>query len=403
MEKKSIFLLTILLININFILTYESRSEFLDSRDKVSDIPTLTIYTYESLLAYGINVTSTTNQVFDAFEEKENCNIEIDMSPDAGGALAKAISQKDNPICDVIIGIDNVMIHEAKKAEILQTYTPNTISFINDSLVQGLDPEFYVTPYDYGLISLVYDQTRINASTSTELNSLVLTDFVNNSLLAKSLVGEDPTTSSTGLGFLMWTIGVYEKILNHSWIDFWKAVKDDIQIESSWGDAYFNVFYEPSAGRPLVVSYATDPAYNYLFYNDTSLAATVSHEGGSSYGWLQIEGLGIVKGSKNRELAEKFIDWFTNTTVQELVPENNWMFPVNNNTLLPDSYKYTINPNDVIPLNSYFTADEIRENIEQWKKEWNEIMILSSNSTPASFLLLIPLIFSLMIYCKKKY
>ena len=48
------------------------------------------------------------------------------------------------------------------------------------------------------------------------------------------------------------------------------------------------------------------------------MEATVSHEDGSSYGWMQIEGLGIIKGTENRDLAEKNEN-LKNTILREII------------------------------------------------------------------------------------
>jgi len=134
-----------------------------------------------------------------------------------------------------------------------------------------------------------------------------------------------------------------------------------------------------------MVSYATDPAYDYLFYGGTSLGATISHENDSSYAWLQIEGIGILKGTENLDLAKKFIDWFTDKTVQELIPENNWMYPTNVKADLPESFDYAIDPNTVKPLNNLFSPEELNVSIQGWQETWEQVMILGYTVTEVSF------------------
>jgi thiamine transport system substrate-binding protein len=364
------------------------------------DPPHLTIYAYESLLNWGLNATDTNLHIFDAFEDKEGCIIDLEYSSDAGAALAKVIVERDTPQADIIIGIDNTMIFEAKKQDILVAYEPNTSVNITPSTIQGLDPEFYVTPYDYGFISLIYNKSRVDESLLPNPNNFTLED-VKNPELAQLLVTEDPTLSSTGLGFLMWTIGVYDKVLGEDWKTWWNAVSSDIQVEKSWGDAW-QVFTQEAANRPIMVSYATDPAYNYLFFDqDTSVGALTSHENNNSYAWLQIEGLGIIKGTENLELAKKFIEWFTQPNVQELIPENNWMYPSNFQVPLPASFDYAVDPSTVTPLNDLFTATEISDSLEDWRSDWEEIMILNKQiSLPFWLFFLNPLL--LLFFLKKK-
>ena len=345
-----------------------------------SELPSLTIYAYESLLNYGINASETNLQVFDAFESNFNCNINLEYFSDAGATMARVIAEKDDPQADIIIGIDNIMIHEAKKQDILIPYEPITKNNLSISAIHGLDSDFYATPYDFGCISLIYDKDRVNSSLIPDPEEFTLNDLKSPEL-AQLLVTEDPTLSSTGLGFLMWTIGIYEKVLDEEWTEWWDKVNSYIQVEKSWGDA-FDVFYQDAANRPIMVSYATDPAYNYLMFDqDTSVETLLSHENDSSYAWLQIEGLGIIKGSSNLELAKDFIDWFTLPTVQELIPENNWMYPVNEEAVLPESFDYAVDPTTITPLNDLFTSNEISDSLEEWRSDWEEIMILG-NITP---------------------
>jgi thiamine transport system substrate-binding protein len=363
---------------------------------------TLTIYTYDSLINWGLDATDANYRVFDVFEDREDCTINLEYFSDAPEVLARAVAEKNSPNADIVIGIDNVMISEAKAQEILIPYEPSTKANLSVSAINGLDPDFYVTPYDYGLITLIYHNNLVNSTTVSAINNLKLSDLTEPEV-AKMLLVEDPTLSSTGLGFLMWTIGVYEKVLNKSWTTWWNATLDYIQIEKSWTEA-FDIFYDPvlMSERPIMVSYGTDPAYNYLMYDDTSVGATVSHENNSNYAWLQIEGLGILKGTKNLELSQKFIDWFTGVTVQEVIPENNWMYPANVNATLPESFEYAIDPNDITPLNDLFNPWEIALSLDDWRDTWEEIVILGQKATPFPSLSFILWPFVLIILVTKK-
>jgi len=326
--------------------------------------------------------------------------IDLEYFSDAGAALAKVIAERDSPQADIIIGIDNTMIFEAKKQKILVAYEPTTSENISTSAIHGLDTDFYVTPYDYGFISLIYDKDRVNASLLPNLDQFTLEDLKNPEL-AKLLVTEDPTLSSTGLGFLMWTIGVYDKVLGEDWKTWWSEVSSHIQVERSWGDA-FDVFYQEAANRPIMVSYATDPAYNYLWFDqDTSVDVLLSHENNNNYAWLQIEGLGIIEGTENLELAQNFIEWFTQPIVQELIPENNWMYPSNIHVPLPASFDFAVDPSTVTPLNDLFTTAELADSLEGWRNNWEEIMILGHQTAlPTWIFFLNPLL--LLIFIKKK-
>lgn len=331
----------------------------------------LVIYTYESLLEWGDNPEAVRDAVFGEFARRYGVNITVRRFSDARSALLRLIEEKDNPEADVIIGLDDILVIEAINANVLEPYIPENLSRIRESLIDALDPNHYVVPYDFGLIAFVYDTAYVNDSSYPEIKSLNFTTFLNESY-SKQLIVEDPTQSSTGLSFLLWQIAVYEKILNKNWTNWWSEVKDNIMVTSSWGDAY-DAFLNPSIGRHIVVSYGTDGAYSYYFYESTQYSAVLTNEQ-NMLGWLQIEGIGLVKNAKHKDLAKLFINWFLSDEVQQYIALNNWMYPANKFVDLPDAYEYAINPDDVTIANTLISKQEIENNLQNWLRTWLEIM-----------------------------
>jgi thiamine transport system substrate-binding protein len=334
----------------------------------------IVIYTYESLLGWGDNPNQTWDKVFGEFERTTGIKVEVVKFDDAGVALTKVIEEAKSGrhYADIIIGIDNILVAKAKKSGILEKYTPNNINEINKKLIDALDPEGYVIPYDYGLIALVYDTKYIPPYAMENLTFQdLLTRTVNLNgkqvKLIDTLVTEDPRKSSTGLGFLLWEIAVYNHYNIGDWRDWWK--EGNPTVVASWGDAY-DLF--DKGKYHIVVSYGTDPAYSMYFYNTTRYKAAVVVYEGKPVAWLQIEGIALLKDAPHKEYAEKFIDWFLSKQVQDLIPLNNWMYPANINAKLPDVYKYAIDPSDVELANLYFSDGEVQQNLEQWLNQWFE-------------------------------
>ena len=337
----------------------------------------LVIYTYESLLKWGENYTEVYNNVFHAFEEKYNVTIKLVEFSDARSALLRLVEEKDNPKADVIIGLDNILAIEAIKADVLEPYTPQNLSLVKQDLVQALDPTHHLVPYDYGLIALVYDTKYVNETAYPEINHLTFEDLTNPKY-SDLIVTEDPTQSSTGLSFLLWQIAVYSKLLQKDWKEWWQQTKGHIKVAKSWGDAY-DIFLEESSGRHIVVSYGTDGAYSYYFYNSTRYNATVIFVNDTPYAWLQIEGLGVVKNAPHSEMAKKFVEWFLSNEVQQYIPLNNWMYPANQNVTLPDAYKYAIDPSSVSIANNLLNQTVIEDNLSDWLYDWTEIMVTTTS------------------------
>mgnify|MGYP000256375569 CR=1 FL=1 len=327
------------------------------------------IYTYESLLKWGTDPNATLQAVYGGFEEKYGCEVEIREFDDARTALLALIQEKDAPKADVVIGIDNVLVHEAIEQGVLEPFTPSNIDEIPEWLVNSLDPKHHVIPYDYGLIALVYDSERISEG---EMAGMTFERLLEPEFASK-LVLEDPTVSSTGINFLLWQIAAY-KMQGKDWTSWWELIKGEAMIAGSWGDAY-DIFLDEAQGRPIVVSYGTDPAYSYHFYQETRYKAALVEYGGKKWAWLQIEGIGLVKGAPHRELAKKFIEYFLSPEVQKHIPLNNWMYPANSKTELPEVYlNYAIDPSNVSLMNEVLTQEEIRENLKSWLNSWREIV-----------------------------
>ena len=370
MKKKLNFLVVLL-----FLLVINSQISV--RSDKIQNDTKLTIYTYDSLLADpGYDFIGA----FANYKGILKDDINLVLMLDANQIITQAALEKDNPVADVLIGVDNVLIHSAKKENLLQQYNSPELVNISSDLIDNLDSEKYVLPYDFGIISFYYDMNRINSTTNPEITNITLEEIIENDL-DKKLIVEDPMLSSTGLGFLLWTIAVYgdpeinfSGILNQDWRNWWKATKDDLRIAPSWGAA-FSEWYEGEENRSIMVSYGTSPAYSACLYDDTSQGAFLSHENGTENAWLQIEGIGLVNNAPHEELAKDFIDWFLSKELQDNIAENNWMYPANEYAEISSTFnEAAINPDDVNILNSLISSETIGRNLEKWLEDWETLI-----------------------------
>lgn len=355
----------------------------------------LTIYTYDSLLADpGFDFI----QAFADHEGISKDSIQLVRLSDANSILSRAALEKDNPVADVLIGLDNILIHQAKEEDILQPYQSPELVNISSDLITNLDPDYYLLPYDYGIIALWYDSNRINESTVSNINSLTLDDILHLDL-DKQLIVEDPTLSSPGLGFLLWTIAVYgdpeinfQGLLGENWRDWWSEASSDLRITKSWGEA-LDLWFEPAEGRPIMISYGTSPAYGACLYNDSSAIAVLTHEQSKSNAWLQIEGIGLVKNAPHPDLAKKFIDWFLSTDLQDNIATNNWMYPANVHASIPECFANSaIDPSTVNILNSLISSDMLSENLDMWLQDWQDAVAAKGVSFPSLLVTLVSLL-----------
>jgi len=336
--------------------------------------PRFVVYTYSSFMDWGDEGADVVlERAFAPFEERYGIDIDfVVLESDANFIVSRLNAEAANPIADVVIGIDNILVLQEAARNVLEPYESPNLALINDSFVNSLDAENYLTPFDFGLVTLIYSLNTINTTTHPQLDNLTLADLTTTEL-ASALVTEDPHLSSPGLAFLLSQIAIYEKILGEDWTEWWDAVEGNIDIEEGWNEAWSAWTSDPT--KHLLVSYGTDPAYsaNYLGSEpDTSIAPFYYQN--QHWAWMQVEGVGLVKNGPNPDLGKAFIDYCLNATVQNEIPLNQWMFPVRTDLTLPSVFNYAIHPSEVSILNTLLNSTEISENLQSWLNQFDTVM-----------------------------
>ena len=86
----------------------------------------------------------------------------------------------------------------------------------------------------------------------------------------------------------------------------------------------------------------------------------------------QIEFVGILKGTRQRALAEKFVDFMLDLQFQEDIPLQMFMYPVNPQTALPDVFlQWAQKADRPASLDPAFIA----ANRDRWLADWTEAVI----------------------------
>jgi thiamine transport system substrate-binding protein len=196
------------------------------------------------------------------------------------------------------------------------------------------------------------------------LEDLATPDFKN------LMVVENPATSSPGLAFLLATIGHFGA---DKYLEYWNGlVANNVTVENDWNTAFYTDYTISGGDKPIVVSYNSDPAFEVLQSSpqETAPRTAVIASDGSCF--MQIEFVGILQGTKNLDLAQKWVDFMLSTTFQQDMPLQMYVFPVNPNAKLdPTIQKYL-----VIPQNpAYVSPDEIAANREAWINAWTETVL----------------------------
>ena len=122
----------------------------------------------------------------------------------------------------------------------------------------------------------------------------------------------------------------------------------------------------------MVVSYASSPAAEFIYAEtelDESPTASLT---GAGMCWRQIEFAGILKGTKNRAAAEKFIDFLLSQPFQEDIPLQMFMFPVLPEAAIPEAFQKTVE----LPEQPASLAPElIASKRDAWINAWTNLML----------------------------
>ncbi|HHX8459478.1 TPA: thiamine ABC transporter substrate binding subunit [Vibrio diabolicus] len=304
----------------------------------------LTIYTYDSFAAdWGPGP-----KIEQAFEAKCGCDVNFVALDDGVSILNRLRLEGGNSKADIVLGLDNNLMAEAKKTGLL---TEHNVDTANTVLPNGWSDTTFV-PYDYGYFAFVYNTEKM-ANPPKSMKELV---EARDDL---KVIYQDPRTSTPGQGLMLWMKSIYGDDVTQAWQ---KLARKTVTVTKGWSEAY-SMFLNGESD--LVLSYTTSPAYHLIAENDSKFATANFAEGH----YMQVEVAAKVKGSKNAELADQFMNFILSDEFQSAMPTGNWMYPVTN-VELPKGFE-TLN----VPSKSLsFSADEVAKMRKSWIREWQSAL-----------------------------
>ncbi|EJG1714985.1 thiamine ABC transporter substrate binding subunit [Vibrio parahaemolyticus] len=305
---------------------------------------TLTIYTYDSFAAdWGPGP-----KIEQAFEAKCGCDVNFVALDDGVSILNRLRLEGGNSKADIVLGLDNNLMAEAKKTGLL---TEHNVDTANTVLPNGWSDTTFV-PYDYGYFAFVYNKEKL-ANPPKSMKELV---EARDDL---KVIYQDPRTSTPGQGLMLWMKSIYGDDVTQAWQ---KLASKTVTVTKGWSEAY-SMFLNGESD--LVLSYTTSPAYHLIAENDSKFATTNFSEGH----YMQVEVAAKVKGSKNSELADKFMNFILSDEFQSAMPTGNWMYPVTD-VELPKGFETLSVPSKSLS----FSADEVAKMRKSWIREWQSAL-----------------------------
>jgi thiamine transport system substrate-binding protein len=336
----------------------------------------LVVYTYDSFAAKGgIGEVAAT-----AFKKKTGVSVKYVTVGDAGQLLSRLQldAERKKSTANLVLGLDQNLFPRLR--DLLETLDPGK----DAPFMKFVDREFWIAdafvPFDYGVMAFVADTKKLAPEDFPKSWKDLL-----KGRFKKSLLLEDPRTSSPGLGFVWGSMHAAAlaageafppvsttedhpatpKKTHDAFVDFWRDLRSQwLTLAPGWTEAY-GMFEKGEA--PLVWSYVSSEAYHRT--NGTPpererYRAVIFADGNP----VQVEGAGLLKnapgGKAMRANALKFLEILTGEEVQLRIPETQWMMPVRLATKLPPAFQALPAVKKTFPLGA--TREKIDEVLTDW-------------------------------------
>lgn len=317
------------------------------------DKPTLNVYNWGEYISDG---TDDTLDTIKEFEEKFNVNVQYDMFSTNEEMYTKLKSGSVS--YDVIIPSDYMisrMIKEDMLEKLDMSNIPNNQYIMEKFKATDYDPTGeYSVPYTWGTVGLIYNSTMVE-ETPDSWNALWDERYKDNILMF--LNSRD-------------AFGIAEKLLGYSQnttdegeirasADLLKQQKDVLQTY-----VMDEIFDKMEIGEAAVAPYYAGDAVTMIAENP-DLGFVIPKEGSNVF----IDAMCIPKGSPNKELAEKFINFMCDTEIGVAnIEKICYSTPLTNvYDALPDEVKN----NPII-----YPSDEVLSNCESFVNLPNETNLL---------------------------
>lgn len=276
----------------------------------------------------------------------------------AGGADAtnKLIAEKNNPVADVVYGLNNVYFEQLKTEEVLEPYTPAWSGDVDESLGDPGDEKAYWPLVEQAIV-LSYNTAAISPEEApTDWPDLWTKDEFKTRYERVTGMG-GATTQLVMAGILSryqdpnGDLGVSDE----GWLQIEQYFQNgvpqvkDLDLFARFADGEVDLGQMPSSSIP-----GREEAYEVE-------SGSVAPEIGVPYA---IEQVGIIAGSDKQEQAKKFVDWFGSAEVQGQWAQEFDSLPVNEAAL------EEAKP-EIVEFNAQFERQDIdwtfvQENLGSW-------------------------------------
>ena len=299
------------------------------------------------------------------FEKRNGVRVRFVKGGDAGAMLNKLILSKAAPIADAVYGLDNTLQERAFAADLLEPYRSPAAAATPARY--RMDPQGRLNTVDYGFVALNYDRAWFRKRGLTLPGTL---EDLTKPAYKGLLVVQNPATSSPGLAFLFATAQAF----GDGYLGFWQRLRDnDVLVTSGWDAAYNTEFSKNGGSRPIVVSYASSPAAEVFYAAKRPAESPTANLLLPGSAFLQLEGVGVLRGTKQPDLARKFVDFMLSVPVQSDFPTRMWVYPVHPKATLDPVFRFAAQPSST--QTAAPTAEAIARNAERYTTAWTKVVV----------------------------
>lgn len=290
------------------------------------------------------------------FERQSGYHLVVQAAGDGGTLTNKLVLTEGNPTGDVAFGVDNTFASRALDAGVFAPSDVQLPAGAQQYVVPGDDGR--LAPIDNGNVCVNIDTgwfAEHRLAPPRTLDDLVKPAY--DGLIAVP----GATTSSTGLAFLLGTIGRY----GDGWASWWKQLlAGGATITEGWTQAYETDFTQGGGhgSDPIVVSYDSSPAFTVPQGSTTSTTKALLDTC-----FRQVEYAGVLAGATNARGARALVDFLLSERVQEDIPSNMFVYPARDGAGLPDAFErfatLPADPIEIDPLAFGAVRDDL---IDRW-------------------------------------
>lgn len=306
--------------------------------------------------------------VLEQFTEETGFPVELLPAGDAGEVVNRAVLTAGRPIGDVLFGVDASLLARAEEAGVFEPWEADGLGDVPQEF--HLSDDHLVTPVDVGYVAFNLDLGWFDSREQPLPESL--SDLVEPGWADLTVV-QDPTSSSTGLAFLLATVSHFGEDGSYDWLDWWADLRDNgVEVTNGWTEAYYTVFSLYGGDRPIVLSYASSPAAEVMFAEEELKEAPTGNLLCDGCVYRLLEGAGLLAGAANPEGGRAFLDFLLSAPVQEAVPHSMSVYPVVSGTELPPEFSEHAD----IPAGSSegLDPDLIFEKQQDWLDAWTRVV-----------------------------